>query len=303
MEKRRFKITEISKKIICMIIILVMLAGNFVSPVMSIAAELNNSKNAANTTTAEENANNEKIDEGEKESANKASEEANNEADNQAKIDEIEAAFDAAKEKETNGEAKETENAEDNQAQTNNTRSLKSTAPVLRGANAPQSDKIEDRITPDIKAEVTEKTKNDAYEINKLETQFLLGAAKDENGNLVWKPTSSASGHEFRFRVNYALSGLKELPAEAVKITIPKSILRNRNGNYADKYEMSLPTNQEYDGTTEFAYIENGDYLVIYNPNQIASGVNGYFEVSYATNTSTLNYRDYDKTKTNTILS
>ena len=301
MEKRRFKITEISKKIICMIIVLVMLAGNFVSPVMSIAAELNNSKNAANTTTAEENANNEKIDEGEKESANKASEEANNEADNQAKIDEIEAAFDAAKEKENNGEAKATENAEDNQAQTNNTRSLKSTAPVLRGANAPQSDKIEDRITPDIKAEVTEKTKNDAYEINKLETQFLLGAAKDENGNLVWKPTSSASGHEFRFRVNYALSGLKELPAEAVKITIPKSILRNRNGNYADKYEMSLPTNQEYDGTTEFAYIENGDYLVIYNPNQIASGVNGYFEVSYATNTSTLNYRDYDKTKTNTI--
>ena len=67
------------------------------------------------------------------------------------------------------------------------------------------------------------KTKNDEYEINVFQTQFVSGAKEDANGNLVWTPSNSAKGHEFSFRVNYALSGLKEIPGGAIQITIPKS--------------------------------------------------------------------------------
>lgn len=66
------------------------------------------------------------------------------------------------------------------------------------------------------------KTKNDAYEIRTFATQFLSGASKDENNNLVWTATTTAKGHEFTFRVNYALSGYGQLPAGSVQITIPK---------------------------------------------------------------------------------
>ena len=302
MNKGLLRIAEVSKKIICMIIVLVMLAGNFIVPVQSIAADINAAN--ANGTVETSDGNGESA--GNEENAQ--SEENSNEADNvnnQAKIEEIEAAFEASQQREQagNNENEEGENAEDNQpAQQNNTRALRNSAPVLRTNNASAaSDRIEDRLTPDIKDETTVKTKNDAYEINTFNTQFVSGATKDENNNLVWTPTSTASGHEFRFRINYALSGLKEHPAEAIKITIPKQILRNRDGNFAGKYEMSLPKNTEYDGTTEFAYIENGDYIVIYNPDPVKAAVNGYIEVSYFTNTSTTNYRDYDKTNTDLV--
>ena len=74
----------------------------------------------------------------------------------------------------------------------------------------------------------TYKTKNNLYEIRKFETQFLSGASKDSNGNLVWNATTNNSGHEFTFRVNYALSGYGEIPEGDFRITIPKQILRNR---------------------------------------------------------------------------
>ena len=158
-------------------------------------------------------------------------------------------------------------------------------------------------IEPEKSKDVEIKTKNDEYEINVFETQFVAGAEADENSNLVWKPTDSAEGHQFSFRVNYALSGLKELPEGAIQITVPKSILRNRAGNLDDYYVMSLPTTEEYDGTTEFAYTEIEDYIVVYNPDKVEAGINGYFEISYATNSQTFEYRDYDKSASFDILS
>ena len=179
----------------------------------------------------------------------------------------------------------------------------------LQSANG----EVEDQITPEelnkqIKATTKEdiedkkqsnkyKTKNDSYEIRTFETQVVSGASKDKNGNFVWNATSSAKGHEFTFRVNYAISGYGELPAGAVKITIPKQILRNRNGNLDDNYIMSLPNLSECkeEGTmAELIYKEDGDYLVIYNSDKVDSGLNGYFEVSYATNSQSYNYKDYD---------
>ncbi|MBR3139909.1 MAG: hypothetical protein IKF11_03460, partial [Methanobrevibacter sp.] len=317
MERTNLRITEILKRIICLVILFVMLAGNFISPVKSFAEEINNT---ANTTVTEENTNKEENAEGTEEGDKATGEDTTSEEDTQAKIEEIEAAFEANQEKEqakNNGEesqpAEEGENNQENQELTEEpaeepvdqpaqTKGLRNAAPALRANNVPSaSNKIEDRITPDKKGEVTVKTKNDAYEINTFNTEFVSGATKDGNNNLVWTPDSPASGHEFRFRINYALSGLGEHPAEAIKITIPKQILRNRYGAFADKYEMSLPKNTEYDGSTEFAYIENGDYIVIYNPDPVKAAVNGYIEVAYKTNTPTTNYRDYDSTKSDLV--
>lgn len=158
----------------------------------------------------------------------------------------------------------------------------------------------ENYVTAAIKDNITVNTKNDTHEIRTFLIQFVSGA-KEEDGNLVWTPSNSSKEHEFTFRVNYAISGLKELPVGAIQITIPKSIIRNRDGNLDDHYIMSLPTIEEYEGTTELAYIEDGDYIVVYNPDEIEAGMNGYFEISYVTNSTTFSYKDYDKTNTDLV--
>ena len=150
----------------------------------------------------------------------------------------------------------------------------------------------------------TYKTKNDLYKIETFETQVVSGASKDENGNLVWNATTNAKGHEFTFRVNYAISGYKEIPAGEFRITIPKRILRNREENLDDYYIMSLPNLaecKEEGKLAELIYKEDGDYLVVYNPDAVDAGLNGYFEISYATNSETYNYKDYDKTNINLV--
>ena len=170
---------------------------------------------------------------------------------------------------------------------------------------------LEESIKPTTKEDIEKlkqedkfKTKNDSYQIRTFATSFLSGANKDSNGNFVWTPTDSVAGHEFTFRVNYATSGEGELPAGSVQITIPKQILRDRNGNLADKFMMSLPTLQEYEeeeGITEFVYKEDNNYIIVYNPKEITAAVNGYFEISYSTSKTTFNYKDYDSSNTGLV--
>ena len=184
-------------------------------------------------------------------------------------------------------------------AQSNNENEEKTLEELDKEIKATTKEEIEER-----KQNNTYKEKNNLYEIRKFETQFLSGASKDENGNLVWNATVPVDGHEFTFRVNYELSGYKELQAGEVKITIPKRILRNRNGNLDDYYIMSLPTLKECkeeDKMTDLIYKEDGDYLVIYNPEELDAGLNGYFEISYATNSESYNYKDYNPENTNLV--
>ena len=148
------------------------------------------------------------------------------------------------------------------------------------------------------------KSRNDDYEIRIFGSNFISGASKDENDNLVWNTNNQSSGHEFTFRVNYATSGLKELSAGSLRITIPKKILRDRAGNLADEFTMSLPTLEEFNaenGTTEFVYKELDDYIVVYNPKEIPAAVNGYFEIAYSTSEQTLYYKDYDSANTGLV--
>lgn len=140
--------------------------------------------------------------------------------------------------------------------------------------------------------------------------QVVSGASKRSNGDYVWDTVNDASGHRFVFRVNYSTSGQGTLAGNqdgsqsTWKITIPKSILKDRGGTRCDTYEMSLPERdeiptlspQEIQDTTGLAYYEDGDNIVIYNFQPFDAAENGYFEVAYVTKDRTYNYLDYGAT-------
>ena len=131
--------------------------------------------------------------------------------------------------------------------------------------------------------------------INFLTAQFISGAKK-ENNKWVWTPVNSTSDHMFVFRINYSTSGVADVPAGGFKITVPKQILRDRDGNFADFFTMSLPEkSDELDDTdedTEYAWKTEGDNIVIFNCKEITAAQNGYFDIGYSTSKSTYQYKD-----------
>lgn len=344
---------NVVKKIICIALVLIMLAGNLVNPIASIAKEIENAANNDSSYSENNGANadnnNSEVMEEENNKENGANLEGIAAVDSHANSENVAEASNETTQENANEDTKASENAEPNEEQAQpaeenslteatdetkkevqaeeestktddatisntgkqlkkgpSTRALGANNQALGGNNTASNtsenpNDIKERLQPLTKENFEVKTKNDEYEIRAFQMQFLSGANLDDEDNLVWTPTNTAAGHEFTFRINYALSGLKELPPESIKITIPKSIIRNRNKNLDDKFIMSLPTNEEWDGTTEFAYIENEDYLVIYNPKEVPAGINGYIEVAYATKSTTFNYKDYDKTNTGLV--
>lgn len=130
-----------------------------------------------------------------------------------------------------------------------------------------------------------------------------------EGDTYIWHANSNASGHGVSYRVNYSISGRQTLPENSVQIDIPLQIIRDRNGELAGTYEMSLPTEDEFEEThyndpdTIFAYAEldrDGDgvneTLRVYNKIECTSGQQGYFELAYYTNKPTMEYADMSVT-------
>ena len=325
---------RILEKILCIFILLIMLSNNFLQ--VAIFAEENSVEvlkkqeetadsnstqevrlesdveEATDNTTETPNTqgfNNELLEEKENEDSKNTSDEEVGEKNNEIEVKSNEK-VDVNENKEVEGKDIESSNTNSVNQNINKENMPKNSDNVLNVTNFTSDINTENLL--EVKTKTKEdiqklkedgkfKTKNNNYEIKTFETQFLSGASKDINGNLVWTPKNSSSGHEFSFRVNYAFSGLEELPAESVQITIPKSIIRNRDGNLDDTYVMSLPTIDEYEGEGEFVYKEDGDYLVIYNADEVEAGLNGYFEVAYATKSTTFSYKDYDTKNTKSV--
>ncbi|MDO4307316.1 MAG: BspA family leucine-rich repeat surface protein [Eubacteriales bacterium] len=142
--------------------------------------------------------------------------------------------------------------------------------------------------------------------IEKLEVEFDSGSNKtvtdpDTRKTIeVWTAGSKNPGHRFTFNVNYSTSGTHYSEPKKFQIWIPKSILRNRSGEPADYYEMSVPHEREADEKTEFVYREETkdgvEYIVVYNHLQIPAAQTGYFQVSYLTDEETFEYYDYEHT-------
>lgn len=143
---------------------------------------------------------------------------------------------------------------------------------------------------------------SDVY-IQSLSTSLFRGAKKNEKGVYVWTAQNDKKGHAFSYRIRYSVSGVGEAPAGTIQMAVPIHTLSDRNGNWADTYEMSIPsradveaaeagTGEEIDTDIDYAYYEDGDNVVIYNFREVPAGDNGYIEMSYNTSDTTFAYAD-----------
>lgn len=132
-------------------------------------------------------------------------------------------------------------------------------------------------------------------EINDMRAVLRSGAVLNSNGDYVWTAENSDSSHSFTYRIFYAFSGVGEYAENQIHITIPKSILRDRSGEFADIYELPIPEYTEDDLTDSnlFVYKEDGENLVIFNRLSCSAAQSGYIEVSYTTTKPTFDYADY----------
>ena len=100
--------------------------------------------------------------------------------------------------------------------------------------------------------------------IESINVVLEYGASK-VGDQYIWTPQNIDAGHAFVYRIDYVFSGTGELKPGEIKIKIPKSILHDRSGDYADTYELSVPRIDEAEADTDYAYYEDGDYLYIVN--------------------------------------
>lgn len=134
-----------------------------------------------------------------------------------------------------------------------------------------------------------------AYGVTRFYAEAFQGG-KDEGGKYVWNAVTATQGHRFSFHVVYALSGEGELSVGAVEMRVPRHILRDRDGAFADYAELSVPAQSELtdeDDENEFAYYvdKNTDEFVFYNCVPLTAPI-GYIEISYLTSKKTFFYQD-----------
>ena len=138
-----------------------------------------------------------------------------------------------------------------------------------------------------------------AIEIEGVNSVIVSGATEQENGDYVWTPSNTNPDHPFKFNVTYSVSGEFEyFESNQIEVRIPMSILKDRNGNPADYFEMSLPRDDEegLDDDNVFVYRidEETNEIVVYNRLPCPAAQHGYFEISYNTSKRTYDYQDYD---------
>ena len=132
--------------------------------------------------------------------------------------------------------------------------------------------------------------------IESFEASFVTGGTYNEDLDAyIWEATRNSSGHQFVFRVSYSLSGEDQVQTEAVQVRVPKHIIKDRYGSFADEIELSVPKYDEIDESDtdiDFVYREEADCFVIYNCRPISAASNGFFELAYATTKAVMNYTD-----------
>ncbi len=132
--------------------------------------------------------------------------------------------------------------------------------------------------------------------IESFGVSFQQGATYNSSLNAyIWDATRNTSNHSFSFRISYSLSGEGNVEAGAVQMRIPANIIKDRNGNYADIIDFSVPRYDEIaesDVDVDFVYRQEGNEYVIYNCKEISAASNGFIEVMYSTTKNTMNYVD-----------
>ena len=129
--------------------------------------------------------------------------------------------------------------------------------------------------------------------IETFDVSLVYGADK-VGDQYIWTPTLTDSNHLFVYRINYAFSGQGDIGWECMNIRVPKTILKNRDGEYSDECELSVPAKDQAESDTVYAYYEDGDCYVITNLMDVEATQDGFFEVSYSTKQLTYEYKDGD---------
>lgn len=148
--------------------------------------------------------------------------------------------------------------------------------------------------------------KADDQLVHDFSAQVFYGGT-DQDGKYVWSARSHAPDHRFSYRVSFGLGDEQSgddmvFAPGTVKITVPVTVLKDRDGNRADKYEMSIPSMEEVkeseesgtplDNDVSFAYEEVDGQIVITNIRNVDPGFEGFIEMSYLTTEETFAYPD-----------
>ena len=132
----------------------------------------------------------------------------------------------------------------------------------------------------------------DEEDIEKFTAELVRGADKQRDGSFEWTPTNSNADHRVVYKITYAFSGVGEIDPGDVEIRIPKRLIKDREGEYADYYDIAVPPEDEAEPDTKWVMREDGDTIVIYNYTEISAGEAGTIEASYLTDKHTTYYTD-----------
>ncbi|MDY6282468.1 MAG: SpaA isopeptide-forming pilin-related protein [Erysipelotrichaceae bacterium] len=143
--------------------------------------------------------------------------------------------------------------------------------------------------------------------VHDFDAEVFYGGMRRDDGKYVWSARSHAPDHRFSYRVSFGLGDEQSgddmvFAPGTVKITVPVTVLTDRDGNRADKYEMSIPSMEEVkeseesgtplDNDVSFAYEEVDGQIVITNIRNVDPGFEGFIEMSYLTTEETFAYED-----------
>lgn len=123
----------------------------------------------------------------------------------------------------------------------------------------------------------------------------LIAGAKEEDEKWVWNANRNSEDHRFAFRVLYSTSGVDKLMPGELEFRVPLKLLKNRNGDYSDQYEVSYLHEDEVtvdDVDQNMLYRIEGDEIVIYNRFEMPAAAEGYFDISYGTVEKVTEYAD-----------
>ena len=141
-------------------------------------------------------------------------------------------------------------------------------------------------------------TQTQSQTIENFRVSFVSGAdnvGTEADPSYVWTPSAPDKGHRFKYQIDYDLSGEGELAANTVHITVPKHILRDRNGEFADICELAIPEETEVpeeDTENTFVFIERDNDFLIYNRIEISAAEKGSIQFAYDTSKTTFEYID-----------
>ena len=120
----------------------------------------------------------------------------------------------------------------------------------------------------------------DGTKIEKISTKWVT---KDDytdfdDSRLSQRWTDDDTNHSIQMRVNAALSGQHDYDVGDITITIPKNIVKYRDGSEAGK--MSLSVSEAPDNRATFDYADMGDTYVLTNTRKLSAASSLMFDFS-----------------------